>query len=73
MDSILVTGGCGYIGSHTVLSLLEKGLDVYIIDSNENSSPFVMNRLRDILKRNKLPLSNNLYFIKGDFNFLFDT
>ena len=65
MDSILVTGGCGYIGSHTVLSLLEKGLDVYIIDSNYNSSPLVINRLRDILKK-KLQLSNNLYFIKGD-------
>ena len=66
MDSILVTGGCGYIGSHTVLSLLLKGLDVYIIDSNQNSSPFVINRLRDVLKKNKLPLTNNLYFIKGD-------
>ena len=66
MDSVLVTGGCGYIGSHTVLSLLEKGLDVYIIDSNYNSSPLVINRLRNILKNNKLQLSSNLYFIKGD-------
>ena len=51
MDSILVTGGCGYIGSHTVLSLLEKGLNVYIIDSNENSSALVINRIRNILKK----------------------
>ena len=51
MASILVTGGCGYIGSHTVLSLLEKGLNVYVIDSNENSSALVINRIRDILKK----------------------
>ena len=66
MASILVTGGCGYIGSHTVLSLLEKGLNVYVIDSNENSSALVINRIRDILKKNKLQLTNNLYFVKGD-------
>ena len=66
MDSILVTGGCGYIGSHTVLSLLERGLDVYIIDSNYNSSSLVIKRLKDLSKKNKLKLSNNLYFIKGD-------
>ena len=66
MASILVTGGCGYIGSHTVLSLLEKGLNVYVIDSNENSSALVINRIRDILKKNNLQLTNNLYFVKGD-------
>ena len=66
MESVLVTGGCGYIGSHTVLSLLEKGFNVYIIDSNENSSPLVIDRLQKILKTNKLKLTNNLYFIKGD-------
>ena len=66
MDSVLVTGGCGYIGSHTVLSLLEKGLNVYVIDSHDNSSPLVIPRLKDILKKNKFKLSNKLYFTKGD-------
>ena len=67
MYSVLVTGGCGYIGSHTVLSLLEKGLNVYIIDSNENSSPLVLKRLLGILKNGNLKQKkNNLFFVKGD-------
>ena len=66
MDSVLVTGGCGYIGSHTVLSLLEKGLNVYVIDSFNNSSPFVITRLQNIFKNHKFKFSNNLYFIEGD-------
>ena len=46
MNSVLVTGGCGYIGSHTVLTLLEKGYFVYIIDSQVTSSPTVINNLK---------------------------
>ena len=36
--TILVTGGCGYIGSHTVLQLLEQGYNVVVIDNLSNSS-----------------------------------
>lgn len=36
--AILVTGGAGYIGSHTVLTLLERGDDVVVIDNLSNSS-----------------------------------
>ena len=35
---ILVTGGTGYIGSHTVLALLEAGHDVVVLDNLSNSS-----------------------------------
>ena len=35
---ILVTGGLGFIGSHTVVSLLEKGYQVLIVDDLSNSS-----------------------------------
>ena len=38
MKRILVTGGAGYIGSHTCLSLLEKGFEVVVIDNFCNSS-----------------------------------
>ena len=41
MKRILVTGGTGYIGSHTCISLLEKGYDVTIVDNLVNSKALV--------------------------------
>ena len=49
--SILVTGGAGYIGSHTLVSLLEKGEDVTVIDNFDNSSPVALERVRQITGR----------------------
>ena len=66
MKSILVTGGCGYIGSHTVLSLLENGYFVYVIDSNVNSSSAVLNKISEILGKGDENISKNLKFYKGD-------
>ena len=40
--AILVTGGTGYIGSHTVVSLLEEGYDVVIVDNLSNSKILVL-------------------------------
>ncbi len=45
---ILVTGGAGYIGSHTVLSLLEQGHEVQVLDSFHNSSPQVVARMGEL-------------------------
>ena len=45
---ILCTGGMGYIGSHTVIKLLEAGFDVIIVDNLVNSDREVLNRLRQI-------------------------
>ncbi|MBP7184801.1 MAG: NAD-dependent epimerase/dehydratase family protein, partial [Saprospiraceae bacterium] len=39
---ILVTGACGYIGSHTVLDLLESGHEVVAVDNLSNSSADVL-------------------------------
>lgn len=48
MEKILVTGGLGYIGSHTVVALQEAGFDVVIIDDLSNSELFVLDRISEI-------------------------
>lgn len=45
---ILVTGGAGYIGSHSVIELHNKGYDVLIIDNFVNSSPSILKHLKTI-------------------------
>lgn len=47
-SSILVTGGAGYIGSHTTVALMEAGHRVIIVDNFCNSSPRVLDRLRGL-------------------------
>jgi UDP-glucose 4-epimerase len=46
---ILLTGGTGYIGSHTAIALVEAGHDVVLLDNYSNSKPAVLDRLRMIL------------------------
>ena len=46
--AILVPGGAGYIGSHTVVELLNKGKEVVIIDNFSNSKPDVLDKIRKI-------------------------
>ncbi len=46
--SILVTGGAGYIGSHTVVQLLRDGYDVVIVDNFSNSKPESLKRIEEI-------------------------
>ena len=46
--TVLVTGGAGYIGSHTCVELLEKGFDVVIIDNLVNSSAKAVERIEEI-------------------------
>lgn len=48
MPNILITGGAGYIGSHTVIELLDSGHQVVIVDNYSNSKPEVLHRLERI-------------------------
>ena len=48
-QTILVTGGCGYIGSHTVVELLNAGYNVVIVDDLSNSNREVLNRIKTII------------------------
>ena len=46
--NILLTGGAGYIGSHTCVALVEAGLTPIILDNFSNSHPAVLERLQRI-------------------------
>ncbi len=48
MKIILITGGTGFIGSHTCLALLDKGFNILVVDSLVNSSIEVIEKLRKI-------------------------
>ena len=56
---ILVTGGCGYIGSHQIVKLIENDFDVISIDNYSNSSPDIIEKI------NQITNSSNK-FIDGD-------
>lgn len=59
MKNILVTGGAGYIGSHTCVELIKKGYNVIVIDNYSNSSS-------EPIKRVEKLLSNEIRFYKCD-------
>ncbi len=62
MAKILVTGGCGYIGSHTLVDLAENGFDVISVDDNSRSDPHILNGIEKItgkkIKNYKVDLCN---------------
>ena len=49
--SILVTGGAGYIGSHTVVELLNEGEKVVIVDNFVNSKPSALEAIKNITNK----------------------
>ena len=51
MQNILVTGGAGYIGSHTCIELLSAGCQLVVIDNFSNSKPAVLGRVEQISGR----------------------
>ena len=51
MATILVTGGAGYIGSHTCVELLAAGYDVVVVDNFSNSKPEALRRVEEIAGR----------------------
>ena len=57
--NVLVTGGAGYIGSHTCLELLESGYGVVVIDNLCNSNPKSLDRVRELTGK-------DLTFYEGD-------
>src|SRR3954465_2130221 len=60
MPRAVVTGGAGYIGSHTCVTLLEAGWDVVVIDNLANSSAVAVDRVRGLVP------GGGLVFREGD-------
>jgi UDP-glucose 4-epimerase len=62
MNKILVTGGCGYIGSHTIVDLIENGYDAISIDNNSKSNADILDGVEKItgkkVKNYKVDLCN---------------
>jgi UDP-glucose 4-epimerase len=62
MQKILVTGGCGYIGSHTIVDLIANGFEVICVDNNVRSSPRILEGVEKItgkkIKNYKVDLCN---------------
>lgn len=48
MNKILVTGGCGYIGAHTITDLIENGFDVISVDDNSRSTRYLLDGVEKI-------------------------
>ncbi|XP_028774725.1 UDP-glucose 4-epimerase GEPI48 [Neltuma alba] len=61
-QNVLVTGGAGYIGSHTVLQLLLGGYKVVVVDNLDNSSEIAIHRVRELAAE----FEDNLSFHKVD-------
>lgn len=72
MSRVLVTGGAGFIGSHTCIALLEKGYDVKVIDSLVNSSYKSLKRVEKILLSNNINVQDKLSFLNCDLRNLND-
>ena len=57
VKNVLVTGGAGYIGTHTVLQLLNGGYSVVVVDNHDNSSVIALQRVKKLAGDNGNRLS----------------
>ncbi|MEN9571330.1 MAG: UDP-glucose 4-epimerase GalE [Bacteroidota bacterium] len=64
-QTILVTGGLGYIGSHTVVELMQQGYQVVIADNLSNAQPFIASRIAAITGTKPVWYKKNLCNIKA--------
>ena len=65
MKTILVTGGAGFIGSHTCLLLLQRGYNFIVIDSFDNSLDKAIQKVLEIIRENNQEITPNLHVFGG--------
>ena len=66
MPTIFLTGGCGFIGTHTCLALLKASYRVIVLDSNINSNKIALEKVLSINKSSTKEYIDRLFFVKGD-------
>ena len=66
METILVTGGCGFIGSHTCIQLLKDNYNVLVVDSLINSYKSIFSQIKEIIKLTNVESLNKIAFLEGD-------
>ena len=66
MKKLLITGGCGFIGSHTCYVLLDAGYELVVVDSNINSSDISLKRLECLNYSQDIDFESKLTFFCGD-------
>ena len=72
MKSIFVTGGTGFIGSHTCLLLLEKGFTLFILDSFVTSSQKSLQKVSVILRERGVDTEGKIFLVEGDIKNTYD-
>ena len=65
MKKILVTGGAGYIGSHTCVELLNSGYEIVVMDNLSNSKPEALNRIKKITGKDFLFYKTDMLDLEG--------
>mmetsp|Transcript_37401 Transcript_37401/g.54733 ORF Transcript_37401/g.54733 Transcript_37401/m.54733 type:complete len:371 (-) Transcript_37401:223-1335(-) len=63
---VLVTGGCGYIGTHTIVLLLQANFSVVIVDNLSNSSPVSLDRVAEIVGLDDEEKAKRIVFYEVD-------
>ena len=61
---VLVTGGTGYIGSHTIVELIGHGYDVVAVDDFSNSKPIVLDKIKEITGKKIKFYEKNGYHVR---------
>ena len=63
---VLVAGGCGYIGTHTIVCLLQQNYDIVVVDSLVNSNAISLQKVAEIVGLSKEEQAKRLVFYEVD-------